>query len=149
MLDTESLNAISEAIKPYPLSQERKESIRARLLDRINPPPEGTRTVRAGEMKWYPISPLIEVKMLRQDREQKNQTVLLRLKPGAVIPGHMHAMEEECLVLEGEIKVSGHLVRQGDMHICKPGYAHPDIITETGAVLLVRTEIDYQPVRAR
>lgn len=84
--------------------------------------------------------------MLRRNREGNNQTVLLRLHPGGVIPGHWHTVEEECLVLEGEIKLGDYRVRQGDMHICSPGYAHPDITSETGALLLVRSEISYQPV---
>lgn len=146
VLDRTSLGAIAGAVSPFPLADEPREAIRTRLFARINPSaPEGTRTVHAAQMQWHHLLPGVDVKMLRRSREGNNQTVLLRLHPGGVIPGHWHTVEEECLVLEGEIRFGDYRVRQGDMHICSPGYAHPDITSENGALLLVRSEISYQP----
>ena len=77
-----------------------------------------------------------------------NQTVLLRLQPNAVLHGHPHTLEEECLVLEGEISIGDHVIRQGDMHIAEPGCEHPDLTTTAGALLMVRSEIHAAPAAA-
>ncbi|MEZ5582301.1 MAG: cupin domain-containing protein [Candidatus Competibacteraceae bacterium] len=107
-LDSSSVKAISEALKPYPLTAERKESMRSHILNRITaaaPAPEGTITVRAEEGRWIAITPLIDIKVLHRDTHQNVQTALWRVQPGAFVPPHYHHLTEECLVLEGEIKV--------------------------------------------
>ena len=73
--------------------------------------------------------------------------VLFRIKPGGVVPAHVHTKEEECLVLEGEIFIGTHRVGEGDLHIAKPGAAHGDITTKTGATVLVRSEIPPKYLR--
>lgn len=148
VLDTDGLAAIAASITPVSgqLSTERKDAMRATLLARVDPPPPpGTRTVRAEKRQWINIAPLVEMKILRRDDEQNNQTVLLRLQPNAVLHGHPHTLEEECLVLEGEISIGGHVIRQGDMHIAEPGCEHPDLTTAAGALLMVRSEIHAAP----
>jgi quercetin dioxygenase-like cupin family protein len=148
VLDSASVTAISEALKPNPLTAERKESMRARILDRINtaiPAPEGTITVRADERGWIAVTPLIDIKVLYRDIQQNAQTMLWRVQPGASVPPHYHHLTEECLVLEGEIKVGDHTVRQGDMHIALAGHTHPMLESPTGALLLLRAEIQDWP----
>lgn len=145
-LDSESLELISAAIKPAELSAERKQVMYDRLLQRIDPPaPDGTYTIRANEMKWTNVCPGIEMKVLRKDTKANNQTALWRLQAGAVFPRHGHSVEEECLVLEGEIKVGDHVVRKGDMHIVKKGEKHPDTTSEHGALLMIRAQVIKMP----
>ncbi|MEE4376044.1 MAG: cupin domain-containing protein [Candidatus Competibacteraceae bacterium] len=148
-LDSTSAKAISEAVKPHPLTAERKESMRSRILNRIAttpaPAPAGTLTVRADERGWIAITPQIEIKVLHRDLEQNVQTTLWRVQPGAFVPPHYHQLNEECLVLEGEIKVGDHIVRQGDMHIALAGHTHPKVESTTGALLLLRAEIQDWP----
>ena len=145
-----TLNTLSEAIKPTPLSAERKQALKTRLFSRLNAPaPEGTRTIRTDEKTWIRINPLIEIKVLRKDLKNNNQTSLWRLQPGAVIIGHSHTQEEECLVLSGEVYVGDHCVKQGDLHIASPGCTHAEISTKTGALFLVRGEIADLPVQRR
>ena len=142
LLDEAVLNALSEAVAPRPPAPERKAAMRARIMSQIDPPlPEGLITYRAQEMRWRPAFPGVDIKILRRDIENNNQTALWRLAPGAVIPGHPHNIEEECLVLDGEIAIGEHIAKQGDMHIAKPGFVHPDLVSEHGALLLVRSEI--------
>lgn len=144
-LDSSSVTAISEALKPHPLTAERKESMRSRILNRIGaepvPAPAGTITVRAGEKDWVALTPLIEVQVLYRDVKENVQTALWRVQPGASVPPHYHNLTEECLVLEGELKVGDHIVRQGDMHIALAGHSHPTLESPTGALLFLRTEI--------
>jgi len=141
-LDDDILEAIVEAIHAPPLPVVRQDAMHARLLERLDPPPpEGSRTRRAEAMSWQTVLPLVEIKILHQDHECNQQTALWRLRPGAVVPAHRHTAVEECFVLEGAIRVGDHRVRQGDLHIAQPGCLHPEIICETGALLLIRAEI--------
>ena len=150
ILDEAILNTLSEAIQPTPLSAKRKQAIKNRLFSRLNAPaPEGTQTIRTDEKAWIRINPLIEIKVLRKDLENNNQTSLWRLKPGAVIISHSHTQEEECLVLSGELYVGDHYVKQGDFHIASPGCTHSNISTKTGALFLIRGEIAELPVQRR
>lgn len=144
VLDADSLNTISEAIVPRALDKDRKAALRNRILDKIResaPAPEGTLTIRASEGKWHAVTPLIEIKVLYRDVAQNVQTMLWRVKPGAKVPAHKHTIVEECLVLEGEIKVGDHYVRKGDMHIALPGHWHPMLESPNGAVFLLRAEL--------
>lgn len=146
-LDVKDLMLLAEAVAPAALSEKRKSAMRERILSRIEPQaPAHTITRRARDVQWLRIMPKVEVKVLRYDRKQMNQTVLIRLHPGAVFPGHAHTQEEECLVLEGEVKVGEHPLYEGDMHIAKPGCVHPDISTVNGALLLIRSEISELPL---
>jgi len=140
-------DALSESMKPVELGNAQREAMRERILSRAAiTAPAGTQTIRAGDGKWLELIPLIHMKILRQDVESGNETKLFRLQPGAEFPPHSHTHEEECMVLEGEIEVGGHVVRAGDMHIAGTTHEHPRITSKTGALLLVRSEINELPV---
>lgn len=140
--DAEVFAAIGESFMPYELSSQQRESMRARIFTQIHAgPPDGTDTIRFDEGEWKTILPLVEMKVLRRDVANNNQTALYRLRPGAEFPRHRHTQEEECLVLSGEINIGDHYVREGDLHIAKPGADHPPVTTKTGALLLIRAEI--------
>ena len=146
VIDPASLDALSQAVKPQPLSDERKQAMRARLLSRVaTEAPPGTRTVRADKGRWYPVTEHIDIKILHLDPERNEQIALLRCRPGAVIASHPHTKDEESYVLEGEIRIGQHVIRQGDLHIASAGCQHADLIAEQGALLLLRSEI-YQAV---
>ena len=60
-IDPASAETISAAVEPYPLSAERKQAMRERLLSRIaTEAPPGTRTVRSEQLTWHPVSERIE-----------------------------------------------------------------------------------------
>jgi quercetin dioxygenase-like cupin family protein len=75
------------------------------------------------------------------DRERNDQTVLIRMQPGAVVVGHPHTQEEECLVLEGEVFIGDYRLGQGDMHVARPGAVHAPIRAPQGALLMIRSEM--------
>jgi quercetin dioxygenase-like cupin family protein len=142
-LDQALCGAIGQAIKPIELSHERRVAMRERIVSRLGAPaPQGTYTVRARDTAgWVAVDDKVSIKVLRMDRPNNNQTVLIRMLPGGVIVPHRHNEEEECLVIEGEIEIGSHLVVAGDMHIASPGAQHAPITTRTGALLMVRSEI--------
>lgn len=136
-------DALADAMTPVELSSNTRDALRARVIERARAtPPTGTRTIRSHEGHWRQILPLVHRKVLRKDRAEGTQTVLYRLEPGGGFPPHFHSHEEECWVLEGEVETEGHVIRAGDMHIAAAGCEHPEVMTRTGAVLLIRSQIE-------
>ena len=142
VLDAELAAAIATGLRPAHLSTGQRQSLRERILRRVRAPaPDGTYTIRADEREWIRVGPLTEIKILRRDWQENNQSLLVRLAPGAVIAAHGHSLEEECLVLEGEAMVGEHVFRAGDMHVALPGATHDGLRTTTGCLLYIRSEI--------
>jgi quercetin dioxygenase-like cupin family protein len=134
--------ALADAVLPVELGAGQRESLRERILQRIGAlPPPGTFTIRAAESQWRRISEGVEIRIVRREKATGRQTVMFRLQPGSVVVAHGHTQEEECLVLEGEIEIGGHVLRKGDLHIARPGACHAPITTRTGALLWVTSEI--------
>ena len=132
---------LADAMSAPALTAARKEAVWSRILQRIQAPtPAGTLTVRAGEGGWISFLPGVDVRILHVDEKQGTQTALWRMQPGSVLPAHKHAVDEECLVLEGEIRSEDYVVRQGDFHLAFAGQPHGDIHADGGALLLIRSE---------
>jgi quercetin dioxygenase-like cupin family protein len=61
-----------------------------------------------------------------------------RLAPETKIPGHIHPLDEECMMLSGDIFLGDILLQEGDYHLAPAGTEHLDIFSDTGALLYVR-----------
>lgn len=133
--------ALSDAVRPAEFGMRQREALRERILTRISAAPPGTFTIRAAESQWRRISTGVEIRIVRREKATGRQTVMFRLQPGSVVVAHGHTQEEECLVLEGEIEIGGHVLRKGDLHIARPGACHAPITTRVGALLWVTSEI--------
>jgi quercetin dioxygenase-like cupin family protein len=143
VLDPEVVLQLAAAVAPAELTQAEREALHTRIMQRIGdaPPPPGTQTIRAADMQWRSVGPGVEVKVLRANLSRHDQTVLIRMQPGAVVVGHPHTQEEECLVLEGEVFLGDHRLGQGDMHVAAPGAVHAPIRAPHGALLMIRSEM--------
>jgi len=141
--DNESIDAalamaMGEAIEPYELSQQQRDSMKSRIMDRIQEPaPEGTSTLRYTDGQWFGLTPLIEKKILYFDQQTRRETSLWRLQPGAEFQSHAHSGVEECTVLEGDVTFGSHLLRKGDFHLATSGSEHPPASSRMGALLLI------------
>ena len=113
-------------------------TLRERLHRRIEAA-QGLTTIQADEGEWMKFSPKVMIKVLRRDTD--TQTYLLRLEPGAAILPHVHGHDEECIVLEGEVRIGEVVARQGAYHLAPAGVPHEPITTETGALLFLRGAI--------
>lgn len=110
-----------------------------RVLAAIQSSPLARRhlTVRSSEGHWKQIAPGVTCKVLHAS--DGVVSALWRLEAATSIPAHSHASDEECLVLEGTVRIGDDLLlRPGDFHLARQGIAHPDVTTETGALLYVR-----------
>jgi len=149
ILDPLAVEAIAAAVRPAELTDAQRRSMRQKIASRIaTQQPRNTQTVRGEAVEWMSAWPNVWVKILRQDPAINLQMLLFRIEPGGVVPAHTHTKEEECLVMSGEILIGDHRVGEGDLHIAKPGAAHGDITTKTGAMVLVRSEIPPQYLKA-
>ena len=93
-------------------------------------------TVRRDDGKWQQLAPDIAIKVL--DSDESMQAFLLRLDPGACLPGHPHADDEMCYVIEGDARLGEVEVHAGDYHMARAGTAHGDVTTRNGCLLLIR-----------
>ncbi len=93
---------------------------------------------RLADGDWQPLLPGVIVKTLRGD--DRTQTTLWRVQPGATVPGHVHAHEEECLILEGSIVHAGIEYFPGDFLLAQPGERHRVFESPRGALFMIRGE---------
>ena len=140
MLAAEAEQALFDALKPVPMPAERAARLRTRLLSRAKAgrTPQ-LDTVHAAEGNWKPFLPRVAIKVLR--REAGVQTYLLRLDPGGVLLPHEHPQDEECMVLEGEVRIGDIVASQGDYHLAPQGVDHGAIVSDQGALLFLRGAI--------
>ncbi len=143
-LPAEIAREISAAIAPAEITEQQRDLLRMRVMQRArDEPPQGTTTFRASDAQWVECTPHIQMKVLRQDAASGYQSVLFRVQPGGVMPAHRHTRDEEFIVLEGECYIGTHRLRAGDVHLAQAGSWHPEITTKTGVVVLLRGE--YSP----
>lgn len=96
----------------------------------------GHRTVRAHDDAWELLMPGIARKILWANGAASSWMV--RLAPGAMFPAHLHAMDEECVVLEGSLCIGDVQLSAGDFHVGRLGSMHGMTRTDTGALVYLR-----------
>jgi quercetin dioxygenase-like cupin family protein len=130
--------SLTSAVAPVELSNEQRSRMRAKILGGIAPPPN-TVTRRGTDAPWHEVWPRVWVQQLYADPQSGVQMNIVRMEAGGVIPAHAHDHDEECLVLEGEIRLGDYYVRRGDLHIARAGSQHGDLSAPTGALLMIRS----------
>lgn len=110
-------------------------------IDQLQASPT-THTVRTGTLVWEEIFPGVERKVLFLDPELGIQNILIRMAPGSDIGTHAHSINEECLVLEGEIEVDGVTVKPGELHLAWARQSHSTVRSPKGALLYIRSSLD-------
>jgi quercetin dioxygenase-like cupin family protein len=112
-------------------------AIRRRLLERVADTEDSHLTVPAGPAGWQPYGDGVQIKVLHENAGVLSY--LLRFAPGARIDAHRHPVDEECVVLEGVLKVGSRIeVGPGGYHLARAGSLHASIATETGATIFLR-----------
>ncbi|MFG6462870.1 cupin domain-containing protein [Roseateles sp. DXS20W] len=112
-------------------------AIRRRLLERVADTDDSHLTVPPGAVGWQPFGDGVQIKVLHG--QAGLLSYLLKLAPGARLEAHRHPADEECVVLEGVLKVGSRVeVGPGGYHLARAGSLHAPISTETGATLFLR-----------
>lgn len=68
---------------------------------------------------------------------------ICRLEPGARVPAHAHLLEEECMMLQGEVFLGDILLCAGDYQLAPAGSLHGEVNSDVGAILFVHGARDY------
>lgn len=84
----------------------------------------------------------VRVKRLLMDQTRNQFTALVRMAPGSSYPRHVHNSAEECLVLEGDIRMGDHVLRAGDYQYAPSDSLHGVQSTEGGCLLLISSGMD-------
>lgn len=112
-------------------------AIRRRLMERVADADASHLTIRSDEGEWQPFLDGVAIKVLRE--QAGVLSYLLRLEPGAVLPPHRHPQDEECVVLEGRLRVGSQTeIGPGAYHLAQGGALHASISTDTGATIFLR-----------
>jgi anti-sigma factor ChrR (cupin superfamily) len=135
---------LAEEIAPaYRLSNEASARIKQQLMAEISataPPVARTGLVRnvRREEGWKQLSKRMQVKVLHDDGHTLSW--LLKLLPGGALPEHDHADgAEECMVLEGRLRINGEEFAAGDFQIALPGSVHHEVASDTGSLVYLRS----------
>lgn len=124
---------------PRPGDDEMLDRVRSRVLRSIEEESAARRhtTVRAADASWQTVGPGVQRKLLFQTDDAVS--CLFRFAPGTVVPAHQHPIDEECLVLEGSLRIGADLVLlPGDFHVGRRDVPHADARTDTGALVYLR-----------
>jgi anti-sigma factor ChrR (cupin superfamily) len=95
----------------------------------------GSITQRAAEAGWVAMGEGVAYRVLREDPAAGRRAVLMRMQPGAVYQSHPHEIDEECLVIEGDLHFGDLELRSGDFHVALKGMVHPASRTVNGCLL--------------
>jgi anti-sigma factor ChrR (cupin superfamily) len=140
-----AVNALLAGIEPVAPSP----AARARVLDSINARPwtawspnlarDGLFTLpEAAQGEWQATGFAgVWVRRLFVDAANDRVTALFKLEPGTSYPAHRHAGAEECLVVEGDLRVGDDVLQRGDYQRAAAGSRHPVQSTTGGCVLLI------------
>jgi hypothetical protein len=137
-LDPDIMFAIDHAPAPEIAPDETINRVRSKVLSNIAEDAViAHTTVHAHEHTWQPFLDRIEFKLL--NHVEGVASYLLRLQPGALLPAHRHPIDEECVVLEGELRIGERLVlKAGGFHLARKELPHADITTDHGALIFLR-----------
>jgi anti-sigma factor ChrR (cupin superfamily) len=103
---------------------------------------EGLFVLRAAQGAWEETGvPGVRVRRLFVDRERDQMTCLVRMDPGTAYPGHIHRGPEECLVLEGDLRIGDDVLRAGDYQRAALGSRHGVEATQNGCLLFIVTSL--------
>lgn len=148
-LDTDIVIALAGALRPTTPDPARAQRMRSRVLAAAAGTRAAGSVVRAQDGEWHTLLPGLQVKRLHRDRNAGSFTGLWRLAPGASIPPHPHRLDEECLVLEGEVLIDGQEYRAGDYMLAATGSLHSEVSSRVGALMLIRGEDPFaMPARS-
>ena len=103
---------------------------------RMKPTIDGSTYVKPQQMEWQKTQfDKVWLKILYENREKGESTVLVKLEPGAHLPYHKHPELEQAYVLEGSMYDHDGTCSAGEYVWRKPGSLHENH-SDTGAIVL-------------
>jgi ChrR Cupin-like domain len=97
-------------------------------------------TVHADDGAWAPLRQGVKIKPLHQVGERTS--MLARFEPGARVPDHPHGLDEECLMVQGDLFLGDLLLREGEFQFAPSGSDHGELFSDVGCVLFFTGAVD-------
>lgn len=97
-------------------------------------------TITRDDGDWHVIADGVEEKRLW--REGGQQSRFIRFAAGSSLPGHGHILNEENLVIDGELFFGDILVRSHEFHLAPTASRHDTLTSDTGALVFVHGDAD-------
>ncbi len=142
LLDDDILQQLAENQQAMELPANLQARMRGNIMQQVAEEAAGVgpgfTTVRAGEGEWMEALPGGFIKILQPADANGALAYLARLEPGFEMPGHVHAVDEECIMLEGELWMGDLHLRAGDYHFAAKGMNHGKHRTDTGALIYLK-----------
>jgi len=138
------LKAIVDASKPI----EPSPAIRAKVMQAIGEEYSNKFTndyfvQRDDASHWEDFGvPGVTMRMLFVDRENRTKKFLVRMQPGCEIPEHPHDDDEECFIIEGDLRSDELVLMPGDFMRAPAGSHHGRLFSKTGCLMLVTAGLD-------
>jgi quercetin dioxygenase-like cupin family protein len=89
---------------------------------------------------WYPSTPGVQMIPLCGDKQVTS--MLVRFEAGASVRDHGHALDEDCLVLEGDMFLGDVLLRSGDYQLAPAGSSHLGEMSDDGVTFYFHGALD-------
>jgi anti-sigma factor ChrR (cupin superfamily) len=136
-IDAELLAQMDAALLPEPLDPVTQARIKQKLMRRIAQTTTARHlTVALSEDHWQPYGDGVRLKVLHHSHGV--MSYLLRLAPGAAVPAHRHPIDEECVVLEGEVQIGDLRIGAGGFHLGRKDVPHDTLHSANGALIFLR-----------
>ena len=94
-------------------------------------------TLRAGEGEWHLLAPGVAQRVLHETDECQSR--MLKFAPGASLRPRALPADQESLIVEGELYFGRRIATQGDYQIAPAGRPGPELASDQGAVVFVRS----------
>ncbi|MBH9553061.1 cupin domain-containing protein [Inhella gelatinilytica] len=89
---------------------------------------------------WQPLRDGVSICPLHG--EGAAVSLLARLQPGARVPAHPHGIDEECLMVEGDLFLGDVLLREGEYQFAPAGSQHGDLFADAPCLLFFHGAIE-------
>jgi quercetin dioxygenase-like cupin family protein len=89
---------------------------------------------------WLPFSPGVHVKPLHGS--EASMSMLARFEAGASVAAHGHGLDEDCIMLRGDLYLGDTLLREGEYQLAPVGTGHRGLASDHGSVLFFHGAID-------
>ncbi len=138
LLDDDIVALLDAAMTPEPLDAEAHARVKTRLLQRVaQDATPRHKTVHGNEGRWRELGGGLTLKILHRDGEV--MSYLVRMAPGSQLPAHRHPIDEECVVMEGAVRIGATMrLLAGGFHLGIKNVLHEPIVSDEGALLFLR-----------
>jgi hypothetical protein len=136
-LDAEVVEGLDALQAPDVDADAGRERVRHHLLRRLAADSTTRHLVRPEDgTGWQPFGPGLAIKVLHESAG--TMSYLLRLSPGAALPVHRHPVDEECVVLQGEVRIGDLRIGPGGYHLGRRDVLHDHLHSPAGALIFLR-----------